>query len=52
VRKQKIVSENQRIIKHQEETRAELIKYGGKGMIDAMQKLITMIWITEEMPQS
>jgi hypothetical protein len=31
---------------------AELIKFGGKGIIDAIDKLITMIWITEEMPQS
>jgi hypothetical protein len=29
-----------------------LIKYGGEGIIDAMHKLITMILITEEMPQS
>jgi hypothetical protein len=25
---------------------------GGEGIIDAIHKLITMIWITEEMPQS
>jgi hypothetical protein len=31
---------------------AELIKYGGKGIINAMHKLIIMIWITEAMPQS
>jgi hypothetical protein len=31
---------------------AELIKYGGKGIINAMHKLISMIWTTEEMPQS
>jgi hypothetical protein len=30
---------------------AELIKYG-EVIIDAMHKLITMIWITEGMPQS
>jgi hypothetical protein len=29
-----------------------LIKYGGEGIIDAMHKLITVIWITEKMPQS
>jgi hypothetical protein len=28
-----------------------LIKYEGEGIIYAMHKLITMIWITEEMPQ-
>jgi hypothetical protein len=31
---------------------AELLKYGGEGIIDAMYKLITMIWKTDEMPQS
>jgi hypothetical protein len=31
---------------------AEFIKYGGKGIIDAMHKLISMIWTTEEMPRS
>jgi hypothetical protein len=31
---------------------AELIKYGGEGILDAMHKLISMIWITEEIPQS
>jgi hypothetical protein len=31
---------------------AELIKYGGEGIIDAIHKSITMIRITEEMPQS
>jgi hypothetical protein len=31
---------------------AELIKYEGEEMIDAMHKLITMIWTTEEMPRS
>jgi hypothetical protein len=31
---------------------AELIKYGGGGIIDATHKLISMIWTTEEMPQS
>jgi hypothetical protein len=30
----------------------ELIKYGVEGMIDAMHKLITLIWTIEEMPQS
>jgi hypothetical protein len=30
----------------------ELIKYGGKVIIDAMHKLISMICTTEEMPQS
>jgi hypothetical protein len=29
-----------------------LIKYGGEGITDVMYNLITMIWITEEMPQS
>jgi hypothetical protein len=31
---------------------AKLIKYGGEGIRDAMNRLITMMWITEEMPQS
>jgi hypothetical protein len=31
---------------------AELIKYGGEGIIDAMHKLISMIGTLEEMPQS
>jgi hypothetical protein len=31
---------------------AELVKYGGEGIIDAMHKLISVIWTTEEMPQS
>jgi hypothetical protein len=31
---------------------AELVKYGGEGIIDAMHKLIFMIWTKEEMPQS
>jgi hypothetical protein len=29
-----------------------LIKYGGEGITNVMHNLITMIWITEEMPQS
>jgi hypothetical protein len=29
---------------------AEFIIFGGEEMIDAMHKLITMIWTTEEMP--
>jgi hypothetical protein len=33
-------------------TTAELIKYGGEGITDAMHKLISMIRTTEEMPQS
>jgi hypothetical protein len=32
--------------------KAELIKYRQEGIIDAMHKLISMIWTTEEMPQS
>jgi hypothetical protein len=31
---------------------AELIKYGEEGIIDAMHKLISMIWTKKEMPQS
>jgi hypothetical protein len=31
---------------------AELIKYRGEEIIDAMHTLISMIWTTEEMPQS
>jgi hypothetical protein len=30
----------------------ELIKCGGKGIIEAIHKLISMIWTTEEMPQT
>jgi len=30
---------------------AELIKYGGEGVMDAVQELIKLIWITESMPQ-
>jgi hypothetical protein len=29
---------------------ADLIKYGGEEMIDALHKLMTMIRTTEEMP--
>ena len=31
---------------------AELIKYGGKELLDAMCKLIRTIWETEKMPES
>jgi sorting nexin-29 len=31
---------------------AELIKYGGEVIIDAKYKLITVIWITDEITQS
>jgi hypothetical protein len=35
----------------EDSTIAEMIKYG-EGIIDAIHKLITIIWITEEIPQS
>jgi hypothetical protein len=31
---------------------AQLIKYGGKELLDAMYKLIRTIWETERMPES
>jgi len=30
---------------------AELIKYGGKALVDAMYKLIRTIWETKKMPE-
>jgi hypothetical protein len=30
---------------------AELIKYGGGGVIDAVYELIKLIWTTENMPK-
>jgi sorting nexin-29 len=32
-------------------TVAELIKYGGEGVMDAVYELIKLIWTTESMPQ-
>jgi hypothetical protein len=30
---------------------AELINYGGEGVMDAVHELIKLIWTTESMPQ-
>jgi sorting nexin-29 len=36
----------------EDNTAADLIKYGGKELLDAVYKLIRTIWETERMPES